>query len=159
MITRSTLYTSSLQRTTRSEHCHPAADRDTGLVGSVDTGFATGAGGVQVVDIGMGAEVGVGSLRRWGSCGWLLVKNLLDIELPEKVFRCFERGLSFTEGVDEAAVDTDTMELMEAVRCRQPKEASEDAIESLEESSLRAWLSRFEPYIDGSRLEKLSRCV
>jgi hypothetical protein len=85
-----------------------------------------------------------------------LVKNLRDIELPEKVLRCFERGLSFREGVEEAVVDNEALELVEAVRWRQPKEASEDAVESLDESSLRARLSRFEPYIEGSRLKDVS---
>jgi hypothetical protein len=112
-----------------------------------------GAGGITGADIVMGAEVGDGSLWRWDSCGLLLVKNLRDIELPEKVLRCFERGMSFREGVEEAVVDTEALELVEAVRWRQPKDASEDAVERLDESSLRAKLSRFDPYIEGSRLK------
>jgi hypothetical protein len=72
--------------------------------------------------------------------------------------RCFERGLSFREGVEEAVVDIEALELVDAVRWRQPKDASEDAVESLDESSLRVRLSRFEPYIDGSRLRDVSDC-
>ena len=50
-----------------------------------------------------------------------------------------------TEAAEEAAVDTEALELVEEVLCRQPKDASEEAVLSLDDSSVRATLSRFEP--------------
>lgn len=73
------------------------------------------------------------------------------MELFEKVLRCLGRGLSFTEGVDEAAVETEALELVEEWRLRQPNEASDEAVDS-RHSSLRATLSGFDPYAEESNL-------
>lgn len=49
------------------------------------------------------------------------------MELLESVLRCLGRGLGWTEGTEEASVDTDTLELVESLLFLHPNDASEDA--------------------------------
>jgi len=119
-----------LQRTTRSEHGPSVA----GVDGALSTGTET-----EGVGSSTGTEVGAGSLWRLLSCGLLLCRNLRPSELLENVLRCLGRGISLIDAAVEAAVDTEALELVEHVRSRHPKDASDDADDTVEST-----LSRFD---------------
>ena len=73
-----------------------------------------------------GTDVGAGSLLRLLSWGLFFCKNRRPIELLENALRCLGRGTSLVEIFDDAAVDTEALELVEYVLSRQPKDASDD---------------------------------
>jgi hypothetical protein len=66
--------------------------------------------------------------------------------------RRLETGLLFIDVVEDAAVDTEVSELLEKVRWSSGNDASDDAVDSLEESSVPALLPCFEAYIEDSKL-------
>jgi hypothetical protein len=116
MISRSQLYVWFRHRTTRSE-------RVTSVAGG-DGGVATGAG-MQTVEVVTGDDVGGGGPSRCGCCGLRFWSSRREKEPLESVLRCLGRGLSFTEDVEEAAVDT--VEEVESLRSRHPNETSDEA--------------------------------
>ena len=97
-----------------------------------------------------GTDVGAGSLLRLLSWGLFFCRNRRPIELLENALRCLGRGTSLVESLDDAAVDTEALELVEYVLSRQPKDASDD------DDTVEITLSRldFGPYTEALDLSR-----